>query len=370
MLNCYVVIMAGGSGERFWPQSRRERPKHLQAIVGETPMLAQTIDRIGDLVRPENIFVITSALQRPGVLEVCPGLPPENVIGEPVGRDTAAAVGLATELVRARDPRAVLAMLPADAVIHNAGAFRRVLAAAFEAAAAAPVLATIGITPTSPATGYGYIQRGEALEPVEGQAFYKVRRFVEKPNLERAREYLQSGEYFWNAGMFVWSVGAIDAAYRAHLPELHTALARIGAALAAGEPTAEVLQREYPHLQKISVDYGIMEKADNVITTPADFDWDDVGEWPALARHYPQDAANNTVKGTAHLLDAANNIVVSPDGHLTAIFGLDDLIVVRTADATLICPRSRAQEIKHLVQSLSQRGDEKAEGDFCGKTFL
>lgn len=370
MSNRYVVIMAGGSGERFWPQSRQARPKHLQAIVGEQPMLAQTIERIGAAVPPENIFVITNAVQRPQVLEVCPALPPQNVVGEPVGRDTSAAVGLATELVRARDPQGVLAMLPADAVIHDAAGFRTILNAAFEAATSAEVLVTIGIAPTSPATGYGYIHRGETWNTIAGQTFYGVRRFVEKPDLERAKTYLESGEYFWNAGMFVWTVAAIDAAFRANLPDLHAALACIGAALRAGEGADAVLAREYPGLQKISVDYGIMEKAQNVVTVPAAFDWDDVGEWPAIARHYPQDADGNTVKGSAQFLDAHNNIVVSEGGHLTAVLGLDDLIVVRTADATLICPRSRAQDIKHLVKALSQRDGKDEEDGFCGKTFL
>lgn len=374
ILNRYVVIMAGGSGERFWPQSRQARPKHLQAIVGEQPMLAQTVARIGAVVPIENIFVITNAVQRPQVLEVCPELLAENVVGEPVGRDTSAAVGLATELVRARNPQGVLAMLPADAVIHDAAGFQKILGAAFAAAESAEVLVTIGITPTMPATGYGYIHRGKAWHSVDGQPFYHVQRFVEKPDLERAKTYLQSGEYFWNAGMFVWTVTAIDAAFRTCLPDLHAALGRIGTALSAGEPTEAVLAREYPGLQKISVDYGIMEKAQNVVTVPAAFDWDDVGEWPAIARHYPQDAHGNTVKGYAEFLDASNNIVVSEDGHLTAVLGLDDLIVVRTADATLICPRSRAQDIKHLVKALSQRGEAEAgkegEGSFCGKTFL
>lgn len=362
MSSRYVVIMAGGSGERFWPQSRQARPKHLQTIVGETPMLAQTIERIGDLVPEANILVITNAVQRPQVLEVCPQLPAQNVIGEPVGRDTAAAVGLAMELVRARDPQGVFAMLPADAVIHDAANFRSVLAATFEAAAASDVLATIGITPTSPATGYGYIHRGQQWQLVGGQQFYKVQRFVEKPDIARAQAYLESGEYFWNAGMFVWTVSAVDAAYAAFLPELHTALGKMGRAIASGEALDAVLAREYPLLQKISVDYGIMEKATNVITVPAVFDWDDVGEWPAIARHYPQDEQGNTVKGCAHLLEAANNIVVSEDGHLTAILGLDDLIVVRTADATLICPRSRAQDIKQLVREVAARDELRAKG--------
>lgn len=350
----FVVIMAGGRGERFWPQSRLRRPKHLLPIVGDTPMLAQTVERLEGLVNPEQVIVITNAEQVDAVREVCPMLPAGNVVAEPVGRDTAPAVGLAMELVRARDPEAAFAMLPADHVIHDGDGFRRVLGAAFEAATREPVLVTIGIEPAFPATGYGYIHKGEAWTEIGGLPVFRVQRFVEKPGLETAQEYLASGEYYWNAGMFVWTVDTVDAAFAAHVPTLHAALAKIGEALSTNEPLADVLAREYPGLEKISIDYALMEKADNVVTMPSAFDWDDVGEWPAVARHHEQDAVGNVVRGDGWVKDGGGNIVLSEDdGHLVALLGVDDLIVVRTTDATLVCPKDKAQDIKKLVKELA-----------------
>jgi len=351
----FVVIMAGGRGERFWPQSRLRRPKHLLPIVGDRPMLTQTVERLDGLIPPERVLIITNAEQRDAVLEVCPMLPPENVIAEPVGRDTAPAVGLAMELVRSRDPEGVFAMLPADHVIHDAEGFRRVLAAGFVAAQSNPFLVTIGIEPDQPATGFGYIHKGEPLTEIDGLPLFRVRQFVEKPDRETAQRYLESGEYFWNAGMFLWSVPTVDAAFADHAPELHGALGEIRKALEAREDIAAVLEREYPKLEKVSIDYALMEKATNVVTLPSAFDWDDVGAWPAIARHHQKDGAGNVIKGDGWVEQGAGNIVLSEeDGHLLALLGVDDLIVVRTADATLVCRKDQAQEIKKLVKKLGE----------------
>ncbi|MEO0795071.1 MAG: sugar phosphate nucleotidyltransferase [Verrucomicrobiota bacterium] len=356
----FVVIMAGGRGERFWPQSRLRKPKHLLPIVGEEPMLTQTVKRLEGLVAPEQVLIITNAEQRDAVLEVCPMLPPENVIAEPIGRDTAPAVGLAMEIVRSRDPEGVFAMLPADHVIHDAAGFRRVLSAAFDAATQEAVLVTIGIEPDCPATGFGYIHKGEQYTEIENLPLFRVQGFVEKPDLETAKSYLDSGEYFWNAGMFVWTVGTVDAAFAQHVPGLHAALGEIGKALAANEDIASVLEREYPQLEKISVDYALMEKADNVVTLPSAFDWDDVGAWPAIANHHEKDDSENVVKGAGWVEMGSGNIVLSEnDGHLLALVGVDNLIVVRTEDATLVCPKDRAQDIKKLVKNLADHDDWK-----------
>ena len=348
----YVVIMAGGRGERFWPQSRLRKPKHLLPIVGETSMLGQTIDRLEGLVPTENIFVITNTEQREAVLEVCPGLLAENVIGEPVGRDTAPAVGLAALLVKRRDPQGVFSILPADHVIHDHKGFQRVMQASFDAASAEPVLVTIGIQPTYPATGYGYIHKGEQWTEFDGLPVYRVQRFVEKPELETAKGYLDSGEYFWNAGMFAWTVPTVEAAFEKHVPGLSKDFAEMNKALDAGEALEDAMQRFYPKMEKISVDFALMEKADNVVSIPSAFDWDDVGEWPAIARHHEADPEGNVLKGDAMVEAGSNNIIVSPKGHLTAVVGADDLIVVHTEDATLVCPKSRAQEIKALVKRI------------------
>ncbi|NBB79494.1 MAG: NTP transferase domain-containing protein [Verrucomicrobia bacterium] len=356
----FVVIMAGGRGERFWPESRIARPKQLLPIVGETPMLAQTVERLSGLVPPGAIFVITNAEQRDAVLEVCPDLDPDKVIGEPVGRDTAAAVGLATLLVRREDPDASFAMLPADAVIHDADGLRKTLEAAFAAVEAKPVLATIGVPASFPATGYGYIQQGERFGDYVGCPVFEVQRFVEKPDLETAQQYLAAGGYFWNAGMFFWSVGSIASELQKNTPSLWQALQAIDSGLDAGEGLEALLAQHYPGLEKISIDYAVIEKAERIVMLEANFDWDDVGEWPAIARHYPRDPAGNVTRGQTELVEAANNIVYCrDDDHLVALLGVEDLIVVKTNDATLVCHKDKAQEIKHLVKTLSLKAANK-----------
>jgi mannose-1-phosphate guanylyltransferase len=350
----FVVIMAGGKGERFWPQSRLRRPKHLLPIVGDSPMLRQTIDRLPGLVPVDNIFIITNQEQQEAVSEVCPQVPPENVVAEPVGRDTAAAVGLAALLVKRRNPKASFAMLPADHAIRDEEHFRQTLAAAFEAAESDDVLVTVAIAPTEPATGYGYIQKGERWKTLSGREFFKAKRFVEKPNLETAQGYLDSGDYFWNAGMFVWTVAAINREIALREPELSAGLGRIEQALAKGDSLNAALNAHYPSLQKISIDYAVMEKSDRVVTAPADFDWDDVGEWPALSRHFPCDERGNVSRGSVILEGGSGNVAISTADHLVALIGCDDLIVVHTADATLVCRKEDAQNVKKLVKRLEE----------------
>lgn len=319
-------------------------------------MLTQTVERLSGLVDPEKVFVITNAEQRDAVLEVCPALDPAKVIGEPVGRDTAAAVGLAAILVRREDPGASFAMLPADAVIHDAEGLCSTLETAFQAAEAQAVLATVGITAEFPATGYGYIQQGEKLGDYAGREVFKVRRFVEKPDEATARGYLESGDYFWNAGMFIWSVASIVAELQKSTPGLWNALQAIDAGLEAGQDLDGLLAEHYPNLEKISVDYAIIEKAGNVVMVESGFDWDDVGEWPAVARHYPADDSGNVVRGSAELADARGNIVYSQDDkHLIALLGVEDLIVVQTGDATLICHKDKAQDLKALVKAIGAK---------------
>jgi mannose-1-phosphate guanylyltransferase len=260
----YVVIMAGGKGERFWPQSRLKRPKQLLPIVGDSPLLTQTVDRLAGLVPPQNVFIITNEEQAAAVAEACPQVPAAQIVAEPEGRDTAAAVGLGALLVRRRAADASFAVLPADHVIHDSEGFRRVMRAAFEAAESQEALVTVGIEPSFPATGYGYIQRGEAVATFDGLPVHGVRRFVEKPDEATARGYVNSGDYFWNAGMFIWRAPVVCAALERHAPGLWQGLLAIDAALSAGTPLAEALRAHYPTLKKISVDYALMEKADNV----------------------------------------------------------------------------------------------------------
>jgi mannose-1-phosphate guanylyltransferase len=354
MIERFVVIMAGGKGERFWPQSRLRRPKQLLPIVGDSPMLNQTIERLSGFVPLENVFVLTNDLQRDAVLEVCPQLKEENVVAEPVGRDTTAAVALASFLVKQRNSEGVFAILPADAVIYDKAAFHSVLNCAFVAAERNKVLVTIGIVPTEPAVGYGYIQQGEEMEKVEGHSICRVERFVEKPDLETAKRYVGSSEYLWNGGMFIWQVQVIEEALERYVPELYAGFSKIEKMVEEGAPLSKALSEIFPGLQKISVDYAVMENADNVVTVPANFDWDDVGEWSAITRHSEADSKGNVTKGSVMIEEGSKNLVVSSEDHLVALVGVKDLIVVKTKDATLVCHRSDVQNIKRLVEKLGQ----------------
>lgn len=315
-------------------------------------MLSQTINRLGDLVPPEQILIITNAEQLEAVRECCPMLPKDNIVAEPVGRDTAAAVGLAALLVGQRDPEAVFAMLPADHVIHDEAGFQSTVKTAFRAAEQEDALVTIGIKAAHPATGYGYIRRGEAVGEVDGRPVYPVEAFREKPDQATAESYVESGEYYWNAGMFFWRVPVISAEFERHTPGLWKSLGHIRQGLEKGEDLDVLLENYYPDLEKISIDYAIMEKATVVRVVASAFDWDDVGEWPAVERHYPKDEAGNVSRGQVLIHDGSRNIVMGEGNRMIAVVGVDDLIVVQTEDATLVCPKDKAQEIKDLVKRM------------------
>lgn len=356
--------MAGGRGERFWPVSRQRRPKQLLTLLGERSFLQQAVDRVAPLTPLENIFVITNAAQATAVRRQLPELPRGNIVGEPLGRDTCAAVALGAALVAGRSPRGVMAVLPADHVIPDPARFRRVLRDAFEVAARRPLLVTLGIPPTEPATGYGYLRFGRKLPgDFAGKRlatpFHEVERFVEKPPLARAKAYLRSGRYRWNAGMFVWSARTVMDGLAAHQPAL--------AALAAGwvehaaSPTrlARVLARDYPGLTKISVDYALLEKADNVVMAEGAFGWDDLGAWPALARHLPADPAGNCAAADFVQVDASGNVVFdarTKQRGLVAAVGLTDCVVVLTDDATLVAAKHETAKLKQLVARLEAAG--------------
>ncbi|MFM7806135.1 MAG: mannose-1-phosphate guanylyltransferase, partial [Verrucomicrobiota bacterium] len=358
----FVLIMAGGRGERFWPVSRETTPKQLIRLLGERSFLQQAVDRVRPLVPASNILIITNAMQAAEVRRQLPELPRENVLGEPVGRDTCAAVTLGAAVVGARSTTAVMAVLPADHVIHDEKGFRQVLSDAFEVASRGQVIVTIGIQPTGPETGYGYIQSGKALPPpASGRPLktplFKVERFVEKPSLEKAQEHLASGDYRWNAGMFVWSFVTITNALSVHQPEMHEACRRWFAAASKGARSLEaVLAAEYPAIRKISVDFALMEKAQNVVVVDGRFDWDDLGAWPALARHLKQDAEGNAAIGDLVQVDSARNLVF--DGRTRGrtpvkMVGVKDSILVLTDDATLVASKGESQKIKDLVRRLA-----------------
>jgi mannose-1-phosphate guanylyltransferase len=364
--NRFVIIMAGGRGERFWPISREKTPKQLVTLLGKTSFLQQAVERVLPLVPLKNIFIITNALQAPEVRRQLPKLPKQNVIAEPVGRDTCAAVTLGAAVVGQRSTSAVMAVLPADHVIPEEKKFQQVLADSFDLAGRGQVIVTIGIKPTEPATGYGYIRVGVDLPPPNGvkrykTAFYKADRFVEKPNFERALEYVNGGDYRWNAGMFVWSFVTITQGLEKHQPELAAACQRWFKV--AGTPKLDkVLAREYPGIKKISIDYALMEHAQNVVVADGAFEWDDLGSWTALARHLKADPEGNCAVGDFIHVDAARNIIFDARTKTRtpiAVVGLRDSILVQTDDAVLLAHKSQAQKVKEMVKKLSETKEYK-----------
>ena len=346
----YAVILAGGFGTRFWPASRRKLPKQFLKIGGRKTMIAATAERVRGLVDPERILVVTAAEHADLVVKNLPKLPRENVLAEPVGRNTAACVAWAALEIERREPRSVQVVLPSDHVIQPVGEFRRLLAAACAEAAESAALLTLGIRPTSPATGYGYIETGDRLHERGGFPVDAVSRFVEKPDRARAEQFLRSGRFLWNAGIFVWSPAAILAALREHQPDLLERVAAIGDDAARA--------REYPRLPALPVDVAILEKAGNVRVMPIAFTWSDVGSWTALPEVLPGDEQANVVAGDVQALaeGARRCIVYGARGDLVALIGVEDLVVVRAGKATLVCPRDRAQDVKLIVARLEREG--------------
>lgn len=345
--NAYVCILAGGSGERFWPMSRQQTPKHLLKLFSNRTLLEETVRRLEGVVPTTNIFVLTNEAQLVSTREALPFLDSRQIIAEPAKRDTGPAAALATGLVRARNPEAVLALLPADHLIKNQARLASQMRAALARAAGTNALLTFAIPPTYPSPGFGYLEMGEELarSPDVG-IVRRVVRFVEKPDISTAERYLAGGQHAWNAGMFVWRVGAFLAESERHAPEL----AAFVREFPAGDPTAYLAER-FAKLPKISIDYAVMEKALQVETIIAEYDWDDVGMWTSLPPHLEKDASGNAVKGLVVTENAENNVVIS-NGRIIALVGVKDLVVVETSDAVLVCHRDAVQEIKKLMAVL------------------
>lgn len=343
--------MAGGSGTRFWPASRRSRPKQFLAVAGELSLLAATRERLAPLVADDHILVVAARDHGDLVREALPDLPPENLLLEPVGRNTLPCVALANAEILRRDPDAVQVILPADHVIAPAKSFRESLSAATELALSSGALVTFGIRPSHPATGYGYVEIGSTTAELEGTPVFAVARFVEKPDRARAEEFLRSGHYLWNSGIFVWTTAAITAA-------LETSASATWAALRDAAP--EELAGVYPGLEAISVDVGVMEQAPALRVIPIDYTWSDVGSWGALAELLPADADGNRRLGGTQLaaLDSHGNLVYGASGELTALVGVSNLVVVRAGDAVLVCDKERTEEVKELVERLRDSAPE------------
>jgi mannose-1-phosphate guanylyltransferase len=359
MLHVHAVILAGGSGTRFWPASRRHTPKQLLPLAGrpDEPLIAATVRRIEPLVPLDRVWISTGTSLVDATLAALPGVSPAHVIAEPVARNTAPCIGWASATIARSDPEAIVAVLPADHFIGDERAFRAALSTAVRAAEQGWIT-TIGIVPTRPETGYGYIEVGEPV--AEGAR--KVTRFIEKPTRERAEALLAAGTYLWNGGMFFFRASVMKSAITEHLPALAAGLDRIDEAAAGGDE-ARVLGEVFPTLPSISIDHGVMEKAKRIAVVPGDFGWNDVGSWQVTWEMSEKDAAGNSLPAGTVAVDARDNLVrdlttsARKAPKRWALVGVSDLVIVETDDAILVVPRERAQDVRVVVDALAKRGE-------------
>lgn len=347
----YALILAGGSGERFWPLSRRSRPKQLLRLVSKNALLEDTVARLEGWIPRERILILTNVEQEKSVRELLKDFPKENIVAEPAKRDTAAAIALGVGWVALRDHFATMIVLPADHVIGNRDTYRETMEVAANAAQETGSLVTVGIKPTWACPGFGYIEQGAAVQLRDGPtspAVNRVIRFREKPNVDLAESFLRKGNFRWNAGMFVWSVPTVLSEFNRHSPELADFISR----LRAPKEFDKVLKASFSKLPRVSFDYAIMEKADRVLVVEASFDWDDVGSWSAVAKYFQADEHGNAARGAVTAVDSTNNIVFDQTGTTIALLGVHNLIIVRTGDALLVCHRHQAERIKDLIGKL------------------
>ncbi|HEY1601892.1 MAG TPA: mannose-1-phosphate guanylyltransferase [Pirellulales bacterium] len=361
----HALVMAGGSGTRFWPVSREATPKQMLKLLGDRSLLQATLDRLGDLVPPERRLIATSAVLADAVREQLPELPSAAVLAEPCKRDTAPCIGLAALLIAQHDPQGTMLVLPADHVIRDAAAFQNAVRQAVALVENAPNrLVTFGIRPSYPAESFGYLERGAPLDMGPSAAAknapcsaYRVSRFREKPQADVARQYVDSGNFYWNSGIFVWRAATIVDALAQHQPEMMAHLRTIAAAFGTPKFT-EIFARDFAAIRGISIDFAVMEHADDVVLIEAPFDWDDLGSWQALSRQRGQDPQGNTVVGRHLGLNTKGSIVYGggPNDHLIVTVGVEDLIIVHTPDATLVANRRDEESLRQVVKELAQRG--------------
>ena len=354
-----AVIMAGGKGERFWPRSRSTYPKQFLSLTsdGET-MIQKTINRLLPLVDMEDIFIVTNESYVQLINEQLPDIPAENILAEPVARNTAPCIALAAAVISKKYDDAVMMVLPSDHLIKYEELYRDTMRHAIKVASQGENLVTVGITPTYPETGYGYINFCSSGDE-EMAGVYKVEKFVEKPCLEVAKEYLNSGRYLWNSGMFVWKASVILKKFEELLPDIYECLVKIGNAMGTDEE-ARVINETYPVIPKISIDYGIMERADRVLMLEGDFGWNDVGSFEALEEVYGTDENGNVIMSEAHTIDTTDCILYGTDkNRLIATLGVDDLVIAVTDDVVLVADKNRSQDVKLFVEGLSNTDKDK-----------
>lgn len=348
--------MAGGVGTRFWPRSRERTPKQLLEILGKGTMIQNSVRRLEGLIDQHDVFVVTNRTQRNLIMKQLPSLPEENILIEPVGRNTAPCIALAALHVRRQDPSGVMVVLPSDHIIQDKTEFHRILGLAADVARDSQGLVTIGILATHPETGYGYIQVFNELgekNPYASKGVYRVKTFAEKPNLQTAERFLASGDFLWNSGMFVWSVDAILREIETCLPDLWSELQKIDEVI--GTPAyVSTVETVYGMIRGISIDYGVMEKAKDVYVIPSQFGWSDIGSWDEVYRLAGKDDNGNSVTGRLIQKDTANSLVFSPD-KVVATIGVSDLIIINTDDALLVCRRGRSQDVKEVSDFLKRK---------------
>jgi len=353
----YCVIMAGGKGSRFWPRSRSALPKQLLDIFSDRTMLQETVQRIGGLVPVERIVIVTGREHADEIYRQLPAIPRKNILIEPIGRNTAPCICLAALWVEKKDPGAVMAVLPADHYIGIPQAFCCCLESAIDAALQLDALITVGITPRSPETGYGYIQYGEETGTYRGLAVYRVQQFHEKPVLAKAREFLAQGNFLWNSGMFIWKAATILEEMKTWLPDMYNRMLPVTPYL--GTPQEQqAVDAAYQVIEGISIDFGVMERSARAVILKGDFGWSDVGSWSAIYDISGKDAQGNVVSGDVIAVDARGSFIYSPK-KLTAVVGLDNIVIVETDDALLVCAKDKAQDVKKVVDILEQQGKKK-----------
>lgn len=357
-MDLIAVILAGGGGTRFWPLSRQNKPKQLLNLSGNDIMLNDTILRYETVIPAKNTMIVTNKSQAELLNDILlDKVPRENILKEPVGRNTAACILYAALMIQKKCGDGVMAILPSDHYFTDEDGFRSILSKTCEVASETDKLVTIGIKPTFPATGYGYINFNKQINiNLPGNTF-EVNEFVEKPEFEKAKKYLQSGDYLWNSGMFVWKASVILDNFRRYLPRLYNRMMEIYPYLGT-DKGEEFITKIYPTLQSISIDYGILERSDDVLVVPGDFGWNDVGSWDALGAIFPPDDNGNIVK-SEHIGIKTKNSIIYGNDRLIATIGIDNLIIADTHDAVLICPKDKAQDVKEIVELLKDKGMKK-----------
>ncbi|MEF3304495.1 mannose-1-phosphate guanylyltransferase [Paenibacillus sp. GYB003] len=352
-----AVIMAGGKGERFWPKSRTNLPKQFLNISGSKSMIQQTVSRLERMIDITHIFIVTNELYAELIRAQLPNLPLDNIIIEPIGRNTAPCIGLASIIIEEKFPQSTMVVLPSDHIIENEDGFTRIIKTAVQVAQKDNNLVTLGIKPTYPETGYGYIESSKEMIELNQMEVFRVNKFVEKPDYERAKSYLELGNYYWNSGIFVWKTSVIRQYIKDLMPDMHDVLETMKSAF-KNSNREEIVKKEFIKMPDQSIDYGIMEKANNIYVIPCVFGWDDVGSWTALDRINERDDNGNVIKGNILNLDTKRCIIES-NGKLIATLGIEDLIIIDTEDVTLICSKDKAQEVKLLLKELREQKMEK-----------